>query len=155
VAGCVHQPQSPGEFRQAINDGHGRKDSYNVDRPFDEVLRTFKEKAEPGFTQRHESTLMTGLQVEHSVVIFRCTVSSQDGRAELVIQKENRPKGVGPKMPEGGWFWLVADLESVSPRETRLTTYGLSGIAAGKTGNALEAIRQWAQGKDLPPPPLR
>ncbi|HLY10105.1 MAG TPA: hypothetical protein VKW04_12430, partial [Planctomycetota bacterium] len=78
-----------------------------------------------------------------------------EGRAQLVIQKENRPKGLGAPMPEGGWYWLVADVESISPEETRITTYGLSGLVAGRTSEVLDAIRQWAQGNEAPAPTLR
>lgn len=155
LGGCVAQPQSPEEFRKVIADGHGQKDSYTVNRPFDDVYRVFKEKGEPGFTQRFDNTLMSGYQTEHSVVIFRCKVAAESGRAQLVIQKENIPRGVGPTMPQGGWYWLVADLEAQSDQETRVTTYGLSGIGSGRTSHALEAIKQWAQGNDVPAPALR
>jgi len=155
LSGCVAQPQSPGEFKQVISDGSGRKESYTVSRPFDTVIKSVKDKAEQGFNTTRESTLMSGYQVEHSVVIYRCKTSVEEGRAELVIQKENRPKGLGAPMPKGGWFWLVAEIEGISSEETRITTYGLSGIAAGKTSAVLEAIKQWAQGNDVPAPSLR
>jgi hypothetical protein len=155
LGGCVHQPQNPDEFRQCINDGHGKRDSYTVNRPFDAVARTLKEKAEPGFSTRYDSTLMSGYQIEHSVVMFRCKVTAKEGRTELVIQKKNRPGALGATMPEGGWFWLVADIELVSAQETRVTTYGLTGLVSGKTGDALDAIKQWAQGNDVPAPALR
>jgi len=153
--GCVHQPQNPEEFRQCIMDGHGAKDSYVVNRPFDDVYLSLHDKAVPGFNQRFDSTLMSGYQVEHSVVIFRCKLTGEGGQAELVLQKENFPRGIGPTMPEGGWFWLIADLEAQSPQETRVTTYAKSGIFSGKAGTALEALKQWAQGNDMPAPPLK
>jgi hypothetical protein len=153
--GCVAQPQSPDEFKQVISGGSGRRETYTVSKPFATVVKGVKDRAEQGFNSSHESTLMSGNQMEHSVVIWRCRTSVDEGRAQLVIQKENRPKGIGAPMPDGGWFWFVADMERVSPEETRITTYGLSGIAAGKTSDVLDAIKQWAQGKDVPAPSLR
>jgi hypothetical protein len=153
AVGCVHQPQNPQEFRQCITDGHGAKDSYVVHRPFDDVYLSLHDKAVPGFNQRSIDTFLSGNQIDHSQNIFNCTLTGQGVRAELVIQKVVH--AIGPTMPEGGWYWLIADLEAESPQDTRLTTYGMSGLFSGKTGDALEAIRQWAQGKDVPAPSLK
>jgi hypothetical protein len=155
LVGCVHQPQNPQEFRQCVMDGHGRKDSIVVKRPFDDVYLSIHDKAVPGFTQRFESTVMSGYQVEHTIILYRCKLTGEGGRAELVVQKEPRPGAIGPTMPEGGWYWLVADLEAESPQDTRVTTYGIQGPFSGTPVEALEAIKQWAQGKDVPAPSLK
>src|SRR5258706_9353733 len=95
LGGCVAQPQSPEEFKQVISDGSGRKESYMVKRTFEAVVKSIKDNADRGFNATRESTLMSGYQMEHSVVIYRCQTSLEEGRAQLVIQKKNRPKGIG------------------------------------------------------------
>jgi hypothetical protein len=153
LVGCVHQPQNPEEFRQCIEDGHGAKDSYVVHRPFDDVYLSLHDKTVPGFNQRSIDSFLSGNRIDHSQNLFTCKLTGQGGRAELVIQKV--VYAIGPTMPEGGWFWLVTNLETESPQDTRVTTYSLTGLVSGKTSDALEAIKQWAQGKDFPAPSLK
>lgn len=153
AVGCVHQPQNPEEFRKCIEDGHGVKDTYVVHRPFDDIYLTLHDKAVPGFNQRNTDTFLSGNQMDHSQHIFTCKLTGQGGRAELVIQKVIY--AIGPTMPEGGFYWVLADLEAESPQDTRLTTYGISGPFTGPPVEALEAIKQWANGKDVPAPTLK
>ena len=111
LVGCVHQPQNPEEFRQCIEDGHGAKDSYVVHRPFDDVYLSLHDKTVPGFNQRSIDSFLSGNRIDHSQNLFTCKLTGQGGRAELVIQKV--VYAIGPTMPEGGWFWLVTNLEKV------------------------------------------
>ena len=61
--------------------------------------------------------------------------------AETILQLDKKDNS---KMPEGGYYVLLADIEAISSNETRLTIYKtLRGY-----DNVNESIVAWAQGKN-------
>jgi hypothetical protein len=62
-------------------------------------------------------------------------------KGEMVMQMDARASG---KMPEGGYYNLLADVEEISSNKTRVTIYG-SSVGYG---DVFEAIFDWAKGKD-------
>jgi len=79
-AGCVtHHPQTAEEFRKAVPGAFMAKvESFEVDRPFDDVARTFQKKAPECLNLRVRTTSQTGVNPS----VWTNLVESLECRAE-------------------------------------------------------------------------
>jgi hypothetical protein len=144
MAGCVTPPQTSQELREGVIAGRmmTKRDHKDVNRPVSEVFQDVKKNADKCFNVRVTgSTPGTyGPQTQSTIYHSRSRMTGK-AKGEMVMQMEARASG---KMPEGGYFVLVADMEGSSANKTRVTVYG-SSVGYG---DVFEAIFDWANGKD-------
>lgn len=144
LGGCVTPPQTPQELREGVIAGRmmTKMDHKEVNRPVSEVFQDVKTNADKCFNVRVTgSTPGTyGSQTQSSTYRARSRMTGKT-KGEMVMQMEARASG---KMPEGGYFVLLADIEGTSANKTRVTVYG-SSVGYGAV---FEAIFDWANGKD-------
>ena len=150
TSACMAQPKDPSEFKAAVRDGGfmTRVEEQTVTRDFDSAFTAVRRSAERCLnTSEHSSTPgKYGPQTES--VDYRASVRAVGPRAgELSVQMSSANM-IGD-YPEGGVYILVADLEQSQTGGSRLTVY-----AAGKGGDMVEAIVDWAQGKSEDCPEL-
>jgi hypothetical protein len=142
--GCVTPPQTPQDLREGVKAGRmmTKMEHKDVNRPVSEVFQDVKKNADRCFNVRvTDSTPGTyGPQTQSSVYRSRSRMTGNT-KGEMVMQMEARASG---KMPEGGYFVLLADMEGTSASKTRVTVYG-SSVGYG---DVFEAIFEWANGKD-------
>jgi hypothetical protein len=144
MVGCVTPPQTSRELREGVIAGRmmTKMDHKDVNRPVSEVFQDVKKNADKCFNVRVTgSTPGTyGPQTQSSTYRSRSRMTGKT-KGEMVMQMEARASG---KMPEGGYFVLLADMEGTSADKTRVTVYG-SSVGYG---DVFEAIFDWANGKD-------
>jgi hypothetical protein len=144
MVGCVTPPQTSRELREGVMAGRmmTKMDHKDVNRPVSEVFQDVKKNADKCFNVRVTgSTPGTyGPQTQSSTYRSRSRMTGKT-KGEMVMQMEARASG---KMPEGGYFVLLADMEETSANKTRVTVYG-SSVGYG---DVFQAIFEWAQGKD-------
>ncbi|HAS54356.1 MAG TPA: hypothetical protein DCS42_09630 [Nitrospiraceae bacterium] len=144
LPGCVTPPQTSQELREGVMAGKmmTKMDHKDVNRPVNAVFNDVKKNADKCFNVR-----VTGLtpgtygsQTQSSTYRSRSRMTGKT-KGEMVMQMQARASG---KMPEGGYFVLLADIEGTAANTTRVTVYG-SSVGYG---DVFEAIFEWAQGKD-------
>jgi hypothetical protein len=145
LSACVSMPQTQDEFRKGVAAGAAftRTSTHTVNRPFSTVTSSLKEKASQCLNFRDTWARRQGGLVTSSMTIeynasFRMVSSS---RAELTIQHTPRGQRMGPQMPEGGFYWMVVDIDLLSTNITKLTFYGPSG-----NDKVYGAIKSWSNG---------
>ena len=140
-------PQTQDEFRSAVSMGATfmTASTHIANRDFDSVSAVLKEQAEnclnfnSTYTRREgfsTSSMTNEYYASHNVIT--------PTRAELVIQYIPRFQRVGPDMPEGGFYWMVIDIEPHTDGTTKLMYYGTSGET-----KAYSAIKSWSDGEDV------
>lgn len=142
--GCVTPPQTPGELREGIKRGGmmTKMDHKDVNRPVNAVFQDVKKYADKCFNVRVTgSTPGTYGPVTQSTTYRSRSTMTNKTAGEMVMQMDARASG---KMPEGGYFVLLTDMEGISSNKTRVTVYGPS---VGY-GNVFEAIFDWSGGKE-------
>jgi hypothetical protein len=152
LAGCgaTMNPQTRDEYRQAIASGVPltMTDTYVVQRRFDEVVKSLKQKADEclqvDVTTKRSQGGMTTMNVRDE---YRTSVRVVDkSRAELTTQSTMKGAIVVQQVPPGGFFETAVDIERVTPASTKLTYYGPS-TSGGKA--KWDALKQWSDGKPL------
>lgn len=148
AAGCaVQQPQNADEFRQRVPGAFmGQVKSFEANRPFRDVVRTFQTKAP-------ECLNVAVRMVEHGhgsasniVTTYKPTVLVSDRKAELHVQRTMKGNIIVPgKVPEGGLYFLVADATPIDKSRTKIDIYGPSRGADALT----RAVTAWATGENL------
>jgi len=148
AAGCaVQYPQNAQEFRQQIPGAFmGQVKSFEAKRPFRDVARTFQTKAP-------ECLNVAVRMVEHGhgsasnvLTTYKPTVLMSDGKAELHVQRTMKGNIIVPgKVPEGGMYFLVADVTPIDKGRTKVDIYGPSRGADALT----KAVTAWATGENL------
>lgn len=148
LTGCAGtMPQTADEFRQMVPEAMtGKMESFDVDRPFRDVARTFEKNGPRCLDVAVEITSTTyskyGPMVSRYTVTYTPTVVVDRERAELHVQQHMDNTLKVYKEPEGGYFLLVADAYPVDGKRTRVDLYRPS------IGNKLlvKAVRGWADG---------
>ena len=148
LAGCAQVPQTSGEFRHAVQGGAfmSRVHSATVPEPFDAVIANLHNYALTCLAMTRTSVVMSSSPGDMSsgMVIYRPKLQLVGPQsAELTLQMG--PTSPGIKVPPGGPFIMLMDIESSSvPGETRLTVYGRTN--SKERALADESLPAWARG---------
>ena len=147
VTGCAtHHPQTAEEFRQAAPGAFlGKKETFEVNRSFKDVARTFQKKAPQCLNVRVKTVSQTTTSYQVIVTRYKPTVLVSNQRAELHIQQHHESGVLNvTKEPEGGYFLVVTDAYPVSKNKTKIVMYRPSmGYDV-----MIKAIKGWATGKN-------
>jgi len=144
LVGCVTPPQTTSELRQGFQRGAmmTKVDKKEVGRPVNEVFQDIKRNADKCFNIiATGSTPGTYGPVNESTRYRSNSRMTSKTMGEMVIQMDKKASG---KMPEGGYFALLTDMESTSRNRTRVTVYG-SSVGYNEV---FEAIFDWSNGKN-------
>ena len=148
LSGCVQLPQTSGEFRRAVQGGAfmTRTHSAIVPQSFEAVTANLRKYALPCLGRTHTSVVMSSAPGDMSsgTIIYRPKLQLVGPlSAELTLQMG--PTSPGIKVPPGGPFIMLADIESSSVQgQTRLTIYGRT--TAKERALADESLPAWALG---------
>jgi hypothetical protein len=148
LTACAQIPQTTGEFRHAVQGGAfmTRSHSAVVPQPFDAAVANLRRYALPCLAKTQTSVVMSSSPGDMSsgMVIYRPKLQLVGAQsAELTLQMG--PSSPGIKVPPGGPFIMLADIEpSGVPGETRLTVYGRT--TAKERALADESLPAWAGG---------
>ncbi len=128
LSGCAAisgHPQTAEEFRKAVPGAFlGKVESFEVDRPFSEVARTFQRKAPDCLNVTIKTVSRTNMSYQVIVTTYKPTVLVNGEKAELHVQFHH-DQGVMnvTKEPEGGYYLVVADLFPLGDNRTRVDLY--------------------------------
>lgn len=148
LSGCAQIPQTSSEFRHAVQGGAfmTRTHSDVVPEPFDAVVANLRKYALTCLASTHTSVVMSSSPGDMSSgrVIYRPKLQLVEGHAaELTLQMG--PASPGIKVPPGGPFIMLVDIESSSVQgETRLTVYGRTNPQERTLAD--ESLPAWARG---------
>ncbi len=151
-AGCVTPPQTIEELRAGVQSGAAmtKIEQEEVKRSFTTTFNDIKTNADRclNVTVIGSTPGRYGPMVE-SVRYRSNSQMTSDKTGETVIQLDKKATG---KMPEGGYYVMLADVEGTSPNKTKVTIYGSS---VGYD-NVFGSIFSWARGKkkDCPKFPM-
>lgn len=148
LSGCAtHHPQNAEEFRQAAPGAFmGKKETFEVDRSYNDVARTFKKKAPQCLNIRVKTTSQTTTSYQVLVTRYKPTVMVSKQRTELHVQQHHETGVLKvTKEPEGGYYLVVTDAYPVSKNKTKIVMYRPSmGYDV-----MIKAIKGWATGKNM------
>ena len=153
LSGCVSHPQTAEGFRQALIKGAflTKVETFEVDRPFNEVASTFQKMAPGCLNKTIKTTSSTYQSYQVIVTTYKSTVLVNPNKAELHVQF-NHEKGVMKvsKMPPGGYYMIVTDAQPIDGNKTKIDMYRPSA------GNKpmIKAIKGWATGDNVGCPDL-
>ncbi len=143
VTGCVTPPQTVEELREGVRGGAAftKMQQDVVNRPFTETFEAVKKSANKclnvtitGSTASNYGPVIESVRYRsHSKMTSKKT-------AEMVLQQDARATG---KMPEGGYFVMLTDIERASSNKTNITIYG----ASVGYDNVFKSILAWARGE--------
>ena len=128
LSGCAAisgHPQTAEEFRKAVPGAFlGKVESFEVDRPFPEVARTFRKRAPECLNVTIKTVSRTNMSYQVIVTTYKPTVLVNGEKAELHVQFHH-DQGVMnvTKEPEGGYYLVVADLFPLGNNRTRVDLY--------------------------------
>ncbi len=128
LSGCAAisgHPQTAEEFRKAVPGAFLAKvESFEVDRPFSEVARTFQRKAPECLNVTIKTVSRTNMSYQVIVTTYKPTVLVNGDKAELHVQFHH-DQGVMnvTKEPDGGYYLVVADLFPLGDNRTRVDLY--------------------------------
>jgi len=149
LSGCaVQYPQNAEEFRRAVPGAFMAKvQTFEVDRAFRDVARTFQAKAPECLSVSVRTVSQTGTSYQNFLTIYKPTVVVSESKAELHVQRHYQGGGiiVPGKEPPGGLYMLVADATPLDRRRTRIDIYAPTHGA----DTLIRAITGWATGKNL------
>jgi len=145
VTGCVTPPQTVDELREGVKKGAAftKMEKQEVMQSFNKTFEAIKINADKCLNVTVTgSTPGTYGPVVSSIRYRSHSTKTGKNTAEMVLQQDARATG---KMPEGGYFVMLTDMESTASNHTRLTIYG------GSTGydNVYTSILAWAQGQKI------
>lgn len=147
-SGCsIKHPQSADEFRKGVPTAFmGEKSTYDVNRSYSKVADTFKKYAKKCLDVRIKSVSQTSTSYQVIVTKFNPTLIVGNSKLELHVQQLHEQGVMNvSQVPEGGYYYLVADAYSVGKSKTRVDIYGAS--IGNETLKA--AIKGWATGKNM------
>lgn len=150
--GCVSHPKTAQEFRVAIPDAFmAEVETIEVDRPFSEVAKTFKQKAPKCLDVRIKTVSQSSTSYQVLIAQYHPTVVIGSKKAEIHLQRhyESGVMNVGEE-PENGYYLLVVDAIPISKSKTKVVFYRPSmGF-----DTLITAIKGWASGNNLGCPDL-
>ena len=152
ITGCVKHPQTAQEFRVAIPDAFmAEVETIEVNRPFDEVAKTFKKKAPKCLDVRIKTVSQSSTSYQVLIAQYHPTVVVSPKKAELHLQRhyESGVMNVSEE-PKNGYYLLVVDAVPISKNKTKIVLYRPSiGF-----DSLITYIKGWASGKNLGCPDL-
>jgi hypothetical protein len=153
LSGCVtSHPQTAEEFRKAVPGAFMAKvETFEVNRPFRDVARTFQKKAPECLNLRIKTTERSSTSYHVVVTAYKPTVRVSAQRAELHVQQHHEAGVMNvTKEPEGGYYLLVTDAYPLDKNRTRIDMF------APSMGHdvLISAIKGWATGKNVGCPDL-
>ena len=128
LSGCAAMtghPQTAEEFRKAVPGAFmAEVETFEVDRPFSEVAKTFQEKAPECLNVTIRTVSRTNMSYQVIVTTYKPTVVVNGHSAELHVQFHH-DQGVlnVTEEPDGGYYLLVADLFPMGGDRTRVDLY--------------------------------
>lgn len=156
LSGCATtHPQNAAEFRAAVPGSMmGKKETFDVERPFRDVAGTYKKKAEACLDMTIETTSSTpgqyGPVVQKFVTTYKPTVIESPSRVELHVQHHMDGMINVTKEPAGGYYLMVVDAYPVDDGTTRVDVYR----PAMGYGLLAKAVRGWSTGSNSGCPDL-
>ncbi|MDX1406369.1 MAG: hypothetical protein R3192_17690 [Woeseiaceae bacterium] len=153
-AGCVtSHPMTAEEFREAVRPGafSAEMETFEVNRSFDDVAATFREKAPSCLSGRIKTTSQTNMSYQVIVTRYTPTVQVTPQRAEIHLQQHHE-QGVMKisEEPENGYYMLVTDAYPIDGSRTRIEMFR----PAFGYKHIIQAIKGWASGDNLGCPDL-
>jgi hypothetical protein len=148
MSGCVtSHPQTAEEFRRAVPGAFMAKvESFEVNRSFDEVAKTFQQKAPECLNVRVRTTSQTNMSYQVIVTRFKPTVVVSDKKVELHLQQHHEAGVMNvTKEPDGGYYLLVADAYPLGNGRTQIEMFRPS---MGH-GVLIQAVKGWATGENV------
>lgn len=144
---CGGLPLTTGEFRQAAKNrqSFSTSESFEVKRPFADVVQTFKRKAPECLSYDIGSTrkpLIGGSSSTHFYGRAKPTLTVSGNKAELDFQIKY--ENTVTKAPADGYYYLVADVVALGANRTRVDLYWRT-----KVDTLARAVRGWAAGTNL------
>lgn len=155
LSGCMSMPKNADEFRRmAPRSSMIKLEQFEVDRPFREVARTFRQRADTCLKVR-VTTNTSGGYGSHPTTFkqdYLPTTRITRRRAELHVQQHIEGTNLIKvhKEPEGGYYLLVADAVPVGRSRTRIDLYR----PTMGHGVLSQSVRNWATGENLGCPDL-
>jgi hypothetical protein len=148
LAACaVQHPQTAEEFRQFVpTSSFAKIETFEANRPFREVARTFQAKAPECLGVAVRSVERSSTSNINILTTYKPTVLVSEKRAELHVQRSYKGNVIVPgKVPEGGDYFVVADATPLDRNRTRIDIY------APKMGSTtiVRAITGWATGENV------
>jgi hypothetical protein len=147
LTACVKMPQTREEFRAAVSQGafSAKAETFVVNRNFTQAVTHLKAKTNACLNREVRRSMVQGLYQEHTRSTYRASVQTPTtNRAEFTLQVTHQPRGVGADAPPGGFYLMVADIEAVSADNFRVNLYRPT---LGH-GGAIDAVRNWINGRD-------
>jgi hypothetical protein len=147
LAGCGQMPQTAQEFREQIPGAFmGQMKTFEVDRPYREVSRTFQTKAPECLNVSVRTVEQGGGSYSNILTTYKPTVVVGDKRTELHLQRHFQGNVIIPgKEPEGGLYSLVVDAAPLDRNRTKVDIYGPTrGLDA-----VIKAVTGWATGQNV------
>jgi hypothetical protein len=153
ISGCaIHHPQTAEEFRKAVPGAFtGKVETFEVNRPFSDVAKTFQTKAPECLNVTIKTTSQTRMSYQVIVTTYKPTVLVTPEKAELHVQFHHEAGVLNvSKEPEGGYYLLVADAYPINKNTTRVDLYRPSmGYDV-----LIKAVKGWATGQNVGCPDL-
>ena len=153
LSGCVtHHPQTAAEFRKAVPGAFMAKvESFEVNRPFSVVAKTFQAKAPECLDVKVKTTSKTHMSYQVIVTNFKPTVVVTKEKVELHVQQHHESGVLNvSKEPKGGYYLLVTDAYPLEKNKTQVDMYRPSiGF-----DTLIKAIKGWATGENVGCPDL-
>jgi hypothetical protein len=156
VSSCVKPPPTAEGFRQlAASGGRWAKvETFEVDRPYQEVAKTFQSRSAACLQVQVVSTSSGGYQ-SHPTTFkrdYKPTVKLDQSRAEFYVQIHIEGTNLVRVYEEadGGDYVMVADAYPVGPNRSRIE---LHQVTIGHDV-LMKSVRDWATGKSTACPDL-
>lgn len=142
-AGCVTPPQTVEDLRAGVKSGAAmtQTEQEEVKRPFAATFHAIKRHADKclNVTITGSTPGRYGPMVE-SVRYRSHSKMTSHKTGEMVIQMDKKATG---KMPPGGYYVMLADIERIAKNKTNVTIYG----ASVGYDNVFESVFAWARGQ--------
>ncbi len=144
---AIQHPQTAEEFRQYVPGAtFGKVQTFEVNRPFREVAKTFQAKAPECLNIAVRTVETSNTSSTNILTTYKPTVLVSEKKAELHVQHSLKGNVIVPgKPPEGGDYYVVADATPLDRNRTRIDIYGPS-IGAN---TLVRAITGWATGENV------
>lgn len=148
VAACATQyPQTAEEFRKQVPGAFmGKVQTFEANRPFREVAKTFQAKAPECLNVSVRTVEHSNTSSSNILTTYKPTVIVTERKAELHVQRRFQGNIIVPgKEPPGGLYMLVADATPLEKGRTRIDIYGPSRGA----DTLIRAVTGWATGQNV------
>ncbi len=148
AAGCGTMPMTADEFTKSVQDGGmlTRQESYVVQRPLASVFQDVQHGADKCFNVDFNGSMVGQYGVQRSSLKYRSKSRMKSKTTgQMAVQDASDVGGkmhTGPAMPEGGYYYLVANVDAMGNGSTRVSVYGTMDKWEKMSG----AIRAWSGG---------